>query len=632
MVNATMAESYGVPGRTCSVAEYVAQENRGQVFEAWAGFCDCMFTVQGEKTEFLSGGNVLIWCSAGRCYDATRNNLELVGINPAQAAAITLEHANTRGAQYELRVRFHMERTPDWYLCVNNWCGDPNGCPHPVIPNYKMPWNPIMGPGAPWTLIGAATRGIPQRTKETFLVDVAQFFTIRIADYAPLRLWQTFWTNPTLFGILMAKITLVPIAGAPYATAITGASGVPWPLIPFAIDECKMKGLDPVKEVWEAMGKGILKIGGVALQFIGGGFGIFLQVAAQDQIDSGEIERVRDPYMRATIVFLSKSGLQLVQAVAKIAESGPINFARVFGILHDGFKAVGQIQDLPLVVKGVVSILVDVLKVAQTIADGIYAGKTALQIADDVCEALLGFRPSVFFAMVKAGDQKAAVNMGKTALETAGKTVEGAIEKVDAISGMLDKVIRAIEELGTKWSIDVSNIVNGINELNAGVTESTGQIRAVAVDVSSTTKEVLAGNAQAAAQLAASAQAKFSAIRPGGFTGGAGRAIAASTPLRSSSTTVDSMRTVLSPLNRTASSQPGIVARPPAGTVTVTVNPTRQLPVRSVPGPLERAIPVVPQGGGAGPILAGAAAGFFLGGPVGAAVGAGAALLTSKKK
>jgi uncharacterized ParB-like nuclease family protein len=69
-----MAQSYGIPGKNCSVAEFEAMRLEGRIVSAWMGFCDCMFLQPVEMTTFRLDGTPYFECaSSGGCHAVGAN-------------------------------------------------------------------------------------------------------------------------------------------------------------------------------------------------------------------------------------------------------------------------------------------------------------------------------------------------------------------------------------------------------------------------------------------------------------------------------------------------------------------------------------------------------------------------------
>ncbi|MFZ2152108.1 MAG: hypothetical protein WAV09_03310 [Minisyncoccia bacterium] len=599
-----MAQSFGVPSRECSVAEFDAIREAGHAEAAWKGFCDCMFVETVEANDFLSGGTVIVQCINGSCQNVN-NGQALPGVTPVQAAQMVTNYALQRNEQYSVKIYALPRATPDWKKCMSNFCAAPAGCPNPVEPSVLMPFN--ISPGAalsPWTDLGAAARMIPKRNAG-FFYDVTALLTIDLAAYEPLKLWQTFWTNPFLFGILMTKIQLIPLAGAAYATALT-FTGPPVFLIPGAIESCEKQGKDVVKEVFEVAGIGLIEQGKFAIKYLtkcgfgipgACGVGLAVQKAAQDQIDSGEIHNVASKEGKAIIAFLASSGSELVDAAYVVIAEPIKGFSGVLSVFERGFRAIAQI--LPDAdTKKVFELLATVFEVAAVIAKGIESRTDAAMIADNVADILLGFRPTEYFSMIAKGQKQSAVDSAQASMARTGNTVEGMIAKADAIVGMLDEVITSIDKLSQKLGGGLDALVRLFSGMRNDIGGATQAVVQVGNQIDSVTREVLG--------------------------------IPAGQPIPEAPVTTQ-ISTQSGYLARFGPAAPAISPRPPprVATTVTTIRPSLPLAI----GPAVRPpVQAAPASGGAGAaLLAGAGVGFLLGGPAGAVVGGiGAAIATKK--
>ncbi len=496
----TMAQSFGVPSRECSVAEFDAMRVAGQAELAWKGYCDCMFIEVAEVTDFMSGGTAIIRCMSGKCKN--QNDGTPLSVTLEQAAAFVSDLAAQQGQSYSVNVYGVPNATPEWQKCVSNYCLAPGGCPHPVIPHVMMPFN--ADPGAalsPWTDVGAAARMIPKRSAG-FFYDVTALFHIDLTAYEPLKLWQTFWTNPFLFGILMTKIQLIPLAGAAYATALT-FTGPPIFLIPGAMDSAQKQGKDVVKEVFEVAGIGLIEQAKFLAAYVGKcGFGIpgacgvamAVQKAAQDQIDSGEINNVASKEGKAIIIFLAKNGSDLVDAVMSLIANPDKGFTLVFAVLETGFGAVARAfgSDPELqVMKKVCEITATIFGIAAIIAKGIETKTDAMMVADNVADFLLGFRPSEYFALIKAGKKESALDGAQASMQTKGVTVEDMITKAGAIMDVLDKVITELSKIAQKIGGAFDDIIFVLNGIRTDIGGATQAVVIVGQEIDAVTRQAL---------------------------------------------------------------------------------------------------------------------------------------------
>lgn len=495
-----MAQSFGVPSRQCSVAEFDAQRVAGQPELAWKNYCDCMFIEAVEVTDFMSGGTALIRCTDGKCIN--QNDGYPLTLTVEQCAQSVIEICNRNGTAYSINVYGLTRPTPEWTKCMSNYCIWPGGCPNPAVPSLIMPFNADPGSAlSPWTDVGAAARMIPKRNAG-FFYDTTALLHIDLHAYEPLKLWQTFWKNPFLFGVLMAKIQLIPIAGAAYFTALT-FTGPPVFLIPAAIESAERQGLDPMVEVFKAAGMGLIESAKFCVAYIGKcGFGIpgacgvamAVQKAAQDQINTGEINNVASKEGKAIIIFLAKSGGDLVDAVMSMIANPDKGFVLVFEVLEQGFATVARMLGTDpevAVMKKTCEIIATVFGIAGIIAKGIDSRTDGMMVADNVADYLLGFRPSEYFALIAAGKKQSALDSAQASMATKGVTVEGMIERATAIVDVLDKVINELSKIAEKIGGAFDDVLGVLGGIKSDIGGATGAVVAVGQQVDAVTREAL---------------------------------------------------------------------------------------------------------------------------------------------
>lgn len=447
-----MAESYGVPGKVCDVG--TIEQSR----TPWEDFCDCMFLEPQESLEY--------WC------DGKKLPVQFLPMmKPEQLRAMAEGFARQpqyRGQPVELRVTQRLVRTENWFKCMRQWCASPTGCATSKYPDYVVPFD--VSPGllaAPWTDVGAATRLIPKRNAG-FMYDVAGLTTFDFREYQPLALWRTFFLNPTKFGLLMAKASLIPgltpeLLGI-CISILTVGGGMPWLLLPAVIDECKRKGLDIDKEVWlpvQKFGVNVFEMAktyftecGVGINFSCGA-GIVVQQAAKDQIETGEVNRLQTPILRTVCYYMAENGAATVNLLGKVAEgfselfSGKVSGLRgVMYAIHDGFVRCAELPASVLKDEGLrklFRVLAKVFEVVAVIVDGIERKLTVWEIADDLCLALLGFRPSDFKRLVDGGNDDAALQLANAGTARTGNTLDTIKEMVDLVKDAIDGIVDFIE-------------------------------------------------------------------------------------------------------------------------------------------------------------------------------------------
>jgi len=637
-----MAQSYGIPGKNCSVAEFEAMRLEGRIVSAWMGFCDCMFLQPVEMTTFRLDGTPYFECAGENCrpvgVTALTQVMQTLGrvVSPTMATlpAIMTEMESKTKRKYSVQLEARTFKPPDWYKCISQFCAQPGGCLHPSEPGFLMKFN--VNPGmalSPWTDVGAAAREIPKKGAGIFY-DITRYFTvINFDDYEPLKLWTTFWTNPTLWGILMAKITLIPVAGAIYSVAMTG-TGIPVFLINPAIESAKRQGLDPDKVVWEVCGKGILKFGSVLINFFGSGVGSLVEQACKDQIESGEIDKFQSEETKAIVLFLAENGAALTSAVTKAGSSKTVAVA-IFQVLKSGFLILSQkLADEEA--RKIFKALTSVAAVGAIIAEGVVNQKPFFKlettpptsIVDDVCFELLGFRPSLYFDLIKNGKKQSAVDTAAISMKQVGATVDSALERVDAISQVIDKIIAAVQRISDEFGGALNALVKVCEEGKAELMPALDETRRVVTTLSATAAPIV--QTIVTTKLAqASATERMNAVM--GAIGTKAQVYTPPTPVKfSQPSPVNRTRTAIPPASRTVT-----VVNPPAvapGTpprVSPGTNTTGGPPVVGRVNPPPPPPQTQPESNAAG-LLAGAAAGFLVGGPAGAIVGAGIGTLFKK--
>lgn len=617
----------------------------GRIASAWMGFCDCMFLQPVEVTSFRLDGTPYFECVGENCrpvgVNASIQVMQALGrvVLPTMATlpAIMTEMESKTKRKYSVQLEARTQRLPDWWRCISQFCAQPGGCPHPVETNFIMKFNvnPAMAL-SPWTDVGAAAREIPKKGAGVFY-DVTRYFTvINFDDYEPLKLWTTFWTNPTLFGILMAKITLIPVAGLIYQVGLT-VTGVPVFLINPAIESAQRQGLDPDKVVWEVCGKGILKFGSVLINFFGSGVGSLVEQAAKDQIESGEIDKFQSEETKAIILFLAENGAALTSAVTKAGSSKTVAVA-IFQVLRSGFLILSQKlaeEDARKIFKALAS----VASVGAIIAEGVAAEKPFFKlettpptsIVDDVCFELLGFRPSIYFDLIKNGKQQSAIDTAAISMKQAGATVDSALQRVDAILQVIDKIIAAVQNISNTFGGALDALVRVCNEGKAELMPALDETRRVVNTLSATAAPIVA--AVVAKQRLTQEEKMALAMQAAGNKGTATMQVYTppTTVKLSQPSTVNRTRTPIPPASRTVTVvnppavAPGTPPRVSPGTNT-TGGPPVVVRVNTPPPPPPQPQPESNPAG----LLAGAAAGFLVGGPAGAILGAGIGTLFKK--
>lgn len=460
-----MGESYYRPGVQCDVGTIEAAGG-----DTWKAFCDCNFLAPLDIEKYSIDGRPVIlpvrhMGMSDVQYETLRNN--------ALRAA-------TGGDMRRLRVEVEHKLVPgpEWDKCMSKHCMWATGCWN----GSKNGWDPFnVHPGilaAPWTEFGAAARGI-QKADAGIWYGVAQFISIDLNDYTPLALWQTFWRNPFKYSYLMLKLALFVPGGAVIVAAVN-VTGPPVALIPLASAQVAAQGKNYFKEIIEPTATGSVKWLLAAADYLGScgvgvnipcGAGILVQKAAQDQIDTKEIERMPAPF-RAVTVFLAKNGKRLVNTL--IQSVGGVVSTDVFAILKSGF-AIARAEVTDQGTKDVLRALEMAADVGYTIADAVVSGKSPADTADRIAQILLGFSPLTYFEMVKT-DAKAALGYVAAAQKVSGTTFDQANALVKAVGDGINKVGQTINALNTALG-------GGLREL-AQVFESAGYALGVTASAS----------------------------------------------------------------------------------------------------------------------------------------------------
>lgn len=575
---------------------------------------------------------------------------------------------------------------PNWAKCNAKFCGtvclEPEGkpgsakmcCPHENLPGFYSPYNVNPARGSPpWEDFGVGSRGLP-KPGAGIMADVGAGLEINWDDYQPLKLWNTFWANPTKFAWMLAKLNIIPIFGAAVTVALT-ATAVPVALIPFAVADAQKAGIDASKAILDPVWKHAQKSVGMILKYVGKcgigvnvlcGAGLVVQRAAQDQIDDGALTKppeqggIYDPTTKAVIAFLAKSGDKMVDAIANSV--GSIWDGGLFAVMEAGFAAARDVVDVPAT-KKILEMLRVVASVGNVIASGVQAKKPFEKIADDIGEKLLGFRPSVFFAMAakklkgekeKKDEKKgedAALTYAKTALDQTGGSLEKMNTAVNDVGVMFDKLIAALEDISKTFGGGLDELIKMFQGAQSGVVAASQAAAQVTTQVSSTAQalgvqpdgslfqpagsSLTALDQQFKISVSAATQSKVAAYRNQPI----------STSLTSSAVMARVNAGIAAGVAPPKSSPVPPASRPPVSLPPTSLPPASRpptsLPPKSVIVPLPirpsltsplpvsvRAQPKAKKGGGG--LVATAGLGFAIGGPPGAIIGLLAGAVLSK--
>jgi hypothetical protein len=601
-----MATSY-TTGKPCDVSIFDARYKAGDTFASWKDFCDCMFLEHGEVTVFKCNGIPILFPPGTPADDRSR-------------ATVAQEYCKRTGGAYSISVVPSTRRTENWTKCVSNFCALPGGCKNDLT-GLIMPFN--MSPfiaAPPWTDGGAASRGIPKQDASVFFT-LVQAVSIDLDAYEPLRLWTTFWENPFLFGLLMAKITLIPGAGLIYQLGLT-ATVIPFALIPAASASAQRQGKDPDKALLDPVVKGSIKSAGLVLKYLGKcgvginipcGAGLVIQKGAQDQIDTGEINKVGDPVTRGVIAFLAKSGDKLVDSI--INSIGDTWGGGVFAVLESGFA--GARDALAEAGEAAAAKVLDVLRmvagIGQIIASGINEKLDFLVIADNVAEKILGFRPSVYFGMLKT-NATSAIDYAKTVLTQKGTTVETLVDLVSRLAAVFDEVIKALNDISSKIGGGLDEIILAFQEAKGSFTAAGNAVGNVGQQVSAATQAALTG------QPIPALRNPLNAIQVTRVT-----SRTSEVPLRQLVSGAGPSTSVLDAVGTQLVTPPATTPPADAGFTF-----TKGTKISSSPAGTSASSPGSSQSASsAGALLVGAGLGFAVAGPIGALGGAALSMLTS---
>lgn len=539
--------------------------------------------------------------------------------------------------------------TPFHTKCLQNFCAWPGGCKNDAVPgNFMMPFNVNPAAGSPpWEDAGVGARGLPKEGAG-FMADLGALMQVNPEDYEPLKLWKMFWENPSQYNLLTGKLIFVlPGIGLIVNAILRAPLGIPIALLPFALEQCRKDGKNPKVEIWDPIGPALLRHAELILKYLGKcgiginvpcAAGLIVQRAAEDQIRTGEINNVRDDTLKSIITFLANSGEKLVDAVMG-AIGGKIEASNVFQIFSEGFKAVADVVT-DAGTKKIMMALSEVAAVIDIIATGIRNKLPFKQIADNVCERILGFRPSIYFDLIFKDKAQAGLDYAQSGLSRVVATVSDIIERLNAVGTFLDKLIAGLQQLSTKFGGALDELVaifsGAKNTIMAPVQEAT----TLANQISDNTKIALAKTGQLQAAWANALQktagttgvlpSNIPTVRPGSVSPAVAAIAAGRKAANLTVAPVSVPVATFVPPAVVRPVQPVQPVRPPV----VDIVPVQPAPP---PSPMQVRTPLVPQQQETPmnflPFIGGAA-GFLVGGPVGAAAGAAAgfALGGSKPK
>lgn len=453
----------------------------------WRAYCDCMFQEWALLDTYWINGVELVKPPN------LPENAWLPYVNSMGKAA------TETGKKFEIRVEKRPLVTQNWTRCIARYCASPGGC---VQADGRVdPFN--MNPGMladPWTEGGSATRGIPMRGGENkdwrWIRDLAALTVIDVADYDPVALWKCMWTNPAKFTLLVIKSQAVPFM-SPYMLVLTS----PEKLVFQAAQQIEARTfLGPnrmEKHLLKPVLEGNISFWKLAIQYLGRcgiginvpcGIGEVLQQACKDQMNDrdangvSELEKITDPNIRAGVVFLSQHGAELVQKAINAIQG--LKDLTILAWLEMVFR---QILNEPLLQKDMkwdTKLALTLLSTAAGVANVVYLGyqqkKSILEIADDIVDKLLGFRPSTVIAQLK-GDVVAAKDAIQRGVTRTGVTLGEAVGYIMTVVNALRSLITTIKDINDKIGGGLEEIVSLVRDAVEGMNAATDATKSVIV-------------------------------------------------------------------------------------------------------------------------------------------------------
>jgi len=473
-----MPESYRIPGRQCLVDEFVAMERRGEG-SAWKAYCDCNF-LQPVHQEVVKVGGVPV--------------IRFPFESEDQFAARVKQLAAQTGKPVTIDVRQYLVRTDEWKKCVNKFCAIPTGCWN----NDSNDWMPFnVHPGAalaPWTDAGAAARGIYKKDAG-ILYTLIQATSIDLKAYEPLTLWRNYFENPPVYYLAAAKLNLIPGIGPVLTQALTASmpQGLVF-LLPLALAQAAAERKDVVRYVFKPMVTGNVKYAAFVLRaapnvFSGNYFELAGMIAArfcQDQIDTGEIEKVGDSFSKAVIIFFAKSGEDVGRELQKIIAGGfDLSSAPgVISLLISGFNAVASIESIDQKVRDFARSVANVLRVVRVIAEGIQRKDSAFAIADAVVFEVFGFSLDQLKQAVTKGASEVQRLLNLAREKGKEGTLDGALKAFDAIAAAFDKIVSVINYINNAVQGGLENFRAQFSGFAAIINDLKGQTNTMLIQAS----------------------------------------------------------------------------------------------------------------------------------------------------
>lgn len=481
-----MAQSYADPTKQC-----FGPSHNPDTPEGWKNFCDCMFLGARVRVDVLVDGRSLY------IPGLDTQNLTEAQSNELVKLAVQAQLAKTPKANIRYIETLEPVKTENWYRCTSLVCAIPGagsnygrpgagigGCANPYT-GAVDPFNIGVGmPFAPWTDLGAAARGIPKEGAG-FGYTFTQLVSIDLADYTPLRLWQIYFQNPALFTLQVAKVSVLAPAAVPLMGLFLNFPVGAATLAPLALAQCAAEGKNVMQAMMLPALKGATSFAFVAFKsigsFLGGQWfsmaGALVGKAAQDQIDTGEIGRVGDPFTRSVIVFLSKNAARLGDEI-QTAVNGGWNLEsapRVVDFIADMMEDLAsEFKDDQVAYNGIL-LTTKAMRVASIIAEGVKQKTPAFRIVDQIIDKLFGFKVSELTAAVEAGPA-AVKKLVATAQSVSGTPIDVVMQVLKMIETSFNDFTKVISDINTTFGGAVDGLVkqfDAAKTMFAGVARET---------------------------------------------------------------------------------------------------------------------------------------------------------------
>lgn len=455
-------ESFTQPGVDCDLTKIQALPGSDQ--DRWKAYCDCAFLEPHARTQLTINGSIYpdVPSLSDVEYDALLK--PLIARLPAGSFSVKVNVFTSRGVP-----------NSNWHRCMSGFCASPDGCF-----NAQKAQSGATGDEAkdyfnvsplllypPWDDVGAAVRGIPKRNANTWYT-LGQLFSYDAGAYDPIELWKIAWVNPGLYTLLGLKAGLIPF-NPMLAYFVTGPVG----LFPFVVAEIQQKYTNPDygKLLFDVVGQGWIQFGKLAIQYISKcgfgipgacGAGVVLKQVAQDQITSGEINKVLDPTSRAVIVFLAKYGDQLADRLFGLAQLASHLRAdpSLIAWFQQVFHVLRQLPEIDAAAQLFLGLGEKLFAMAYAIAQGIQNGSPGTTITDEAVNALLGFRPSLVIALIQQGNVAGARTVVQQAAASTGVTIAQMGPLTAALIPALTSIIKVLQDMNSKINGGLEDVIS----------------------------------------------------------------------------------------------------------------------------------------------------------------------------